>query len=102
MSLWGYLKWSCKEKYWILSKIDHGVMLCILGQNKLILGGNQCLWIVMGHLVQLKREKKTSMYFEISLMSFESVMDFTTKIQVRSGYILLLYSITQLGWKLAY
>jgi len=24
----------CKKKYWILSEIDHGVVLCILGQAK--------------------------------------------------------------------
>jgi len=42
-------------------------------------GGNQCLWIILRHLLPLWRAKKTSMYFENLLMSFESIMDFTKK-----------------------
>jgi len=43
-------------------------------------GKNNYSWILMGHSVQLLREKKTSMYFGNSLMSFESMMDFKKKI----------------------
>jgi len=43
------------------------------------MGGNGYSWILMGHLAQLWREKKTSLYFGSLLMSFESIMTFTKK-----------------------
>jgi len=34
----------------------------------------------MGHLAQVRREKKTSMYFGSLVMSFESIMGFIKKL----------------------
>jgi len=79
-----------------LSKIDHGVILCVFGQNKATKGGKY-LWIVMGHLIQLGREKKTSIYFESSLICFESIMDFTKKIQSSVSLIAFIVFSNSIG-----
>jgi len=65
----------------VLGKMNHGVNWWILGQDEVMEKGNQCLCIVLGHLVSLWREEKSNMYFRgASLMSFGSNMDFTKEI----------------------
>ena len=41
------------------------------------MGGNGYSWILMGHLAQLWREKKSNTYFGRVFMSCESIMDLT-------------------------
>jgi len=53
--------------------------LSILCQYKVLKEGNNCTWILMGHLVQIWGEKKTTIYFGSFLMSFDSIIDITKK-----------------------
>ena len=82
-----------------MCQIDHEVILEYYGQNKVLQEGNTCVQILMGLLAQLRREKKTSMHFESSIISYESISSITKKLSSWSLYQLSLYSMTHLGWK---
>ena len=70
----------CEKNIKKIYEIDHGVIFFIFWPKYGVIRRNICSWILVGHLGQLMREKKTSIYFGSQITSFESIIDITRKV----------------------